>query len=107
MIGQKPVRFGVAGVLAEDVFGPADPFLAVAVGWTGSGPGWGVSVPIDWWMTADGRESGCTLFNRDADDHWPEDACTTTVDGQRGTVLVLGDQHADSISTGAVAGPAR
>lgn len=92
------VRAPSTGRLA--VASVAVPLVVAGGAWVGAEWGWGVEVPIAWWDLPDGRQSGCNLFNRDVESDWAGDVCRKDVDDQRGTVLVLGDQHADGVAAG-------
>jgi peptidoglycan/LPS O-acetylase OafA/YrhL len=62
---------------------------------------WGVDEPLDWYDTPTGSGVGCVVPNREMVADWRADACTFPPPGRAavGTVLVLGDTHADSVST--------
>lgn len=85
----------------------ATTLLVAGVVDTGADRGWGVAVPIDWYDLPVARSTGCNLFNRDIANSWPEERCTTRVPGATGTVLVVGDQQADSASTAVVVAAGR
>ena len=78
------------------------PLLVTGAAWSGASAGWGLSEPDGWYDLADGRNVGCNLFNRDIANRWPEQSCRTSVPTALGTVLILGDQQADSASTGVI-----
>lgn len=63
----------------------------------------GVTEPLGWYDLPDGRNAGCTLFNHDIANTWPDETCRTTVPSSKGTILVVGDQQADSASSGVIA----
>lgn len=79
------------------------PLLLVFGALQGMHRGWGVAEPDDWYDLPAGRYAGCVLVNRDMASTWPEEACTTEPAGEaKGTVLVLGDDEADGVSTAVI-----
>jgi peptidoglycan/LPS O-acetylase OafA/YrhL len=89
-LGLAVVCMAVPGLLAAGALHQAD---------TG---GWGVKEPLDWYDTPSGGQAGCVIWNRDMVADWRADACTFPPPGPgpaRGTVLVVGDTHADGVST--------
>lgn len=70
----------------------------------GAERGWGVERPDGWTKQSAGRGAGCLLLNIDLPREWPGEVCTTEPPGRGavGTVLVLGDNHADAVSTAAI-----
>ena len=77
------------------------PLAVVGAALHGTSGGWGVAEPLDWFDTPTGRGNGCVIVNREMANTWRSEACTTDPPGgpATGTVLVLGDYHADSLST--------
>ena len=101
------IRGARAAVLAAVCI--ALPLVVVLGALHGKRGGWGVEEPSDWYDTPTGRQVGCVLVNRDMANAWPEDACVTDPPGGEspvGTILVLGDFHADSISTAVISAAA-
>jgi len=93
-IDHHPLRFAMGCVVV--------PLLVTGAAWSGATAGWGLREPDGWYDLADGRNVGCNLFNRDIANQWPEQSCRTSVPAALGTVLILGDQQADSASTGII-----
>ena len=58
--------------------------------------------PNGWYDYPIGVQTGCTLFNHDIANTWIDEPCRTHVPGSRGTILILGDQQADSASSGVI-----
>lgn len=65
----------------------------------GASAGWGVDRPGDWGAQSAARGNGCLLYNRDLANVLPA-SCTVEPSGPAsGRVLVVGDEHAASVST--------
>lgn len=91
MVPRRVVRVAVVCVTV--------PLLAAGATYEAAERRWGVPLPEDWFDIAAPGRSGCALFNRDLANSWSEANCTTEPPGAvQGTVVVLGDVSADSIS---------
>lgn len=91
IVGWRAVRLGALCVVV--------PLVVSTVAIRGAAGGWGVADPLDWYESSVGRRSGCILFNREIANDWPAAACTTGPADASGTILVLGDEHADAVSS--------
>ena len=78
------------------------PAIILAAGFHLAGSRLGLEEAAGWGDLPAGRQVGCNHFNRDGRASWPERSCSTSSERSRGTVLIVGDQHADSISSGAI-----
>jgi peptidoglycan/LPS O-acetylase OafA/YrhL len=93
--GSRTVWLGVGSVLV--------PFALCVSLLYGANRGWGMSEPADWYLYPPSQGTNCHLINQDARNTLDEEECSFGPAGRAGTVVVVGDATANSITPAVVA----
>jgi peptidoglycan/LPS O-acetylase OafA/YrhL len=96
--GTRTIWLGVGSVLI--------PFALCASLLYGANRGWGLSEPDDWYQYPPSQGTNCHLINQDATNEWDREECTWGPADANGTVIVVGDGTANSVTPAVISAAA-
>ena len=79
------------------------PLAVGAIVFLGARDHWGLDKPAGWDDIPVARDAGCHVNDVSNIKAWASDDCLFASDGDAGTILVLGDSHASSLSSAVIA----